>query len=201
MEVEVDQVQPLIDLLKEESEARKRERLINQGLDDDDDKEGGDGTEKDGAAAGSNKPQTMVDRINDLLRKAGVEKPESTSRCMRAGLAKGHYGPFTGKAEELDVVVWKGPCAGDCGKQKSATIRQLLQQPDYGGNDYEDGGESAVVQCKNCCGTYVTGLCDGKPEGDSGKVRRRKEGRKQLERDRGDLLRVEVPIVDHQAFY
>lgn len=49
--------------------------------------------------------------------------------------------------------------------------RQLLKQPDYAGLDYEEGGSSAVIRCsEDCDGLYVTSLCDGKPEADSGKV-------------------------------
>lgn len=43
-------------------------------------------------------------RINDLLCRAGVRAPQRTSRCLRAGLAKGLY-DFTGKPDDLDKVV------------------------------------------------------------------------------------------------
>ena len=45
----------------------------------------------------------------------------------------------------------------------------MLDQPTYGGNDYEDGGTEGAVQCEDCCGMYVTGLCEGRAQFDSGK--------------------------------
>ena len=50
-----------------------------------------------------------------------------------------------------------------------ATIADVLDQPVYGGHDYEDGGQEGAVQCEDCCGMYVTGLCNGRPSFDSGK--------------------------------
>lgn len=44
----------------------------------------------------------------------------------------------------------------------------MLYQSTYGG-DYEDGGEGGAVQCEDCCGMYVTGLCSSRPDFDSGK--------------------------------
>ena len=45
----------------------------------------------------------------------------------------------------------------------------MLDQPTYGGGDYEDGGIEGAVQCEDCCGMYVTGLCEGRAQFDSGK--------------------------------
>ena len=69
-----------------------------------------------------------------------------------------------------------GVCAGDecpgTNVKMTATIGKLLRQPDYGGNDYEDGSYGATVQCprKNCeYRVYLTGLCSGQPDEDRGK--------------------------------
>ncbi len=56
-----------------------------------------------------------------------------------------------------------------CPTVHKVTVRDLLYQPDYAGLDYEDGGQSAEVQCGDeCGGLYVTRLCEGNPEFDSG---------------------------------
>ena len=50
----------------------------------------------------------------------------------------------------------------------SVSAQPSLEQV-YGGNDYGDGGQEGAVQCEDCCGMYVTGLCEGRPSFDSGK--------------------------------
>ena len=37
----------------------------------------------------------------------GIEKPEKTSRCIRAAIMRGHI-KLKGLKEDLDMVVWKG---------------------------------------------------------------------------------------------
>jgi hypothetical protein len=53
----------------------------------------------------------------------------------------------------------------------------LLTQPDFGGNDYEDGLKTATVFCEECDGEeegvgrcYVTEMCEGGFESDCGKA-------------------------------
>jgi hypothetical protein len=56
-----------------------------------------------------------------------------TSKCLLAALAKGHYG-FTGKPEDLDAVVINTKGAYGCRHVITATVRELFDQPDYGGS-------------------------------------------------------------------
>ncbi len=110
-------------------------------------------------------------KVNGLLMRAGYSEEEvnGLSCCARLGLARGAFGfEFTGAKSELDRPFVIG--CNTCDKKLRCTIADLLCQPDSSGCDYEDGGMEAILQCKKCGGgTYVSDLCNGKPESDSGK--------------------------------
>ena len=59
-----------------------------------------------------------------------------------------------------------------CELKYDAILRDLLNQPDYAGLDYEDDSRNATVRCpgEGCTsGVYVTAMCEGKPIQDCGK--------------------------------
>lgn len=90
--------------------------------------------------------------VNRLLVLAGYEKPETLSKCARAGLIRGNFGfKFTGNPSQLDTIVSEGKCKDfsyeDCPGILKATVRDLLEQRDYGGDDYENNSEEASVKC------------------------------------------------------
>jgi len=114
--------------------------------------------------------------IHDMLKKMGISNPEKTSKCVKAAIMFGHI-KITGVKEDLDQVILEGK-GGECGHTLTATLGDLLNQPDYGGNDYEDGLQEATVICKDeACAedeegfarSYVTGICTGNPSWDCGK--------------------------------
>ena len=127
------------------------------------------------AAAGAAKPKkprapgkTAATRVNERLQALGIAHPGSTSACLRRGLGKGLYGWKGGKGT-LDDIVWQGGCI-QCGSALKATVRLLLNQPDYGGGDYDEGSEGAPLKCGECeAHMYITRLCAGAPRTDSGK--------------------------------
>ena len=94
--------------------------------------------------------------VNRLLVLAGYKKAElkKLSKCARAGLIRGNFGfKFTGLPSQLDIVVKEGNCKefgyeDDCTGVLKATVRDLLQQQDYAGEDYENNSEEASVKCK-----------------------------------------------------
>ncbi len=91
----------------------------------------------------------------------------SISNCLRKAIYKGHIS-LDGD-NPLDQVVLTGKC-DSCSKSVTTTVRQLLYQPDYAGTDYEEGGEDAAIKCPGCgVGIYVSHICEGRPEFDSGK--------------------------------
>eukprot|EP00485_Elphidium_margaritaceum_P000913 CAMPEP_0202692966 /NCGR_PEP_ID=MMETSP1385-20130828/7207_1 /ASSEMBLY_ACC=CAM_ASM_000861 /TAXON_ID=933848 /ORGANISM="Elphidium margaritaceum" /LENGTH=285 /DNA_ID=CAMNT_0049348579 /DNA_START=21 /DNA_END=878 /DNA_ORIENTATION=+ len=107
-----------------------------------------------------------VKMVHDMLRDAGVEDPESVNPCLKKGIQKGF---FTIDADGgLDQIIFRGGCLC-CSKKYDVSIRDVLYQSVYGGNDYEDGGEGGAIQCEDCCGLYVTRLCEGRPGFDCGK--------------------------------
>ena len=74
--------------------------------------------------------------------------------------------PKNGK-KELDRVIFKGKCP-ECRTELSATVKDLLNQPDDGGMYYED--EGGPIKCETCgFGYFVTGLCENNPTLDGGK--------------------------------
>jgi len=113
--------------------------------------------------------------VYKLLEDLGVEDCSKVSQCMMAGIMAGHIKLPEGG--DLDTVLYdmKGD---ECDHQFKITLRKLLYQPDYAGLDYEDGLENATVFCESHgygedeCDvgrTYVTDLCQGKPQLDCGK--------------------------------
>jgi len=72
------------------------------------------------------------------------------------------------KEKELDRVMYTENCDG-CQGEIKATVRDLLEQSDYGGMCYEE--EGGPIRCKGeeCMGYFVTGLCSGYPKLDTGK--------------------------------
>jgi hypothetical protein len=108
-----------------------------------------------------------ADQVHAALKSAGYSNPEHTaSACSKKAIQKGYISLQGG----LDKTVFKGSCQ-NCGEDVSCTLRGILEQPDYAGCDYEDGGTSGAVQCEGeeCSGMYLTRMCEGKLELDSGK--------------------------------
>ena len=98
-----------------------------------------------------------------MLKAAGIEEPESVNACLKSGIQRGFY--KVEGAESLDKVIATGRCHMDyCKKSHKVTIKMVLYQSECGG-DYEDGNDGAAIQCTDeCMGTYVSELCQGKPE-------------------------------------
>ena len=103
----------------------------------------------------------MVERLGISL-----EAARSANPCFKRGVLLGHI-QLT-QTTTLQTVLCRGECIC-CSSLHEATIADVLDQPVYGGNDYEDGGQEGAVQCEDCCGMYVTRLCEGRPSFDSGK--------------------------------
>ena len=110
--------------------------------------------------------------VDKLFRDAG-EDPTKINKCLKAGVLNGHV-PLTEEGTiDLDQVLLKSGC-NCCSKELTCTIREALHQIEYGGNEYEDGGESAAIQCRDedeegCGGNFITGLCNGQFSFDCGK--------------------------------
>merc|ERR1719500_1243357 len=101
--------------------------------------------------------------VDQLFRDVG-EDPKKINKCLKAGVLNGHV-PLTEEGTiNLDQVLLKSGC-NCCSKELTCTIRDALYQPEYGGDQYETGGETAAIKCSNeeeeCGGNYITGLCRG----------------------------------------
>lgn len=104
-----------------------------------------------------------VAQVHAALTAAGYEHPEVASACIKKAIQRGHV------SLQVKKKVFSGRCCG-CSATLSCTLEEALGQSDYGGNDYEDGGENGALQCEECeTGLYVTGFCEGNPSVDSGK--------------------------------
>merc|ERR1712117_941007 len=124
---------------------------------------------------GKGQKSARKEAVNQLFRDAGVD-PNKVNKCLKAGVLNGHV-PLTEEGTiNLGQVLLKSGC-NCCSKELTCTIRDALYQIEYGGNEYEDGGEHAAVQCNNeeefdgdgCGGNFITGLCNGDIHFDSGK--------------------------------
>lgn len=111
---------------------------------------------------------TEVDQLFINHRLASDKNVKRVNLCLKAAVLNGHY--EVSEATDQDTVLYSGRCHG-CGQKLSITWGEALFQSIYPGLDYADGGENAPIQCPsgNCGGNYITGLCEGKPEFDSGK--------------------------------
>ena len=124
---------------------------------------------KAAASASAAEGALTCERVHELMvARLGLTRTEAeeANPCFKCGVLMGHI--VLSEATTLDTVVFRGRCIC-CSAPHTATISDVLHQPVYGGNDYEDGGQEGTVQCEGCCGMYVTGLCEGRLSFDSGK--------------------------------
>lgn len=115
-------------------------------------------------------------RINDLLKMAGVKNPKNTSKCVRAGLARGAFGfEFTGAPEQLAyfIPIPLPPC-DCCGAKLRVRLRDVLKQPDRDPEDaplFSIPDDRTAVSCSRCAkeeygegsSWYLTDCCIGAP--------------------------------------
>jgi hypothetical protein len=99
-----------------------------------------------------------IDELHIKLSTTGLQHPEGSSACARKAIQEGFFDLNKG----LDQVVWTGECE-KCKEDISCTLQQALNQPDYAGDDYKQGGLEGAIQCKSttCPGLYLTGMCIG----------------------------------------
>lgn len=137
------------------------------------------------------KRKTKEQMIHEKLKKMGIKRPAQASKCVKRAIYKGFI-QITGDPAELEMVVHSEK--GECGHVIEARLKDMLEQPDYAGCDYEDGLQEATVFCTHKMGgdepnppdlhedpnddsrcssqegrTYVTRICSGNPSFDSGK--------------------------------
>lgn len=128
-------------------------------------------------AGGGGSGRLTAKNIGSKLEAVGIP---AFSRCASSAICKGFL-RWNGMQEELDqpavrangsLLQVSGKEYSDCEHTWNPTLRSLLEQTDYPGTDYEDGMESATVQCpqEGCEGRlYVTAMCMGQFREDSGK--------------------------------
>jgi hypothetical protein len=107
--------------------------------------------------------QLMVEHLG-----LSMDAAEDANPCFKKGVLLGHV--VLTDETTLEDVIWCGHC-DYCSAPLSVTIADVLDQSACGGIEIEeDGGRGAAVQCKKCKGDiYVTGLCHGQFQFDSGK--------------------------------
>lgn len=107
-------------------------------------------------------------QLDQALAYFKFKKPEKASYCALKGLKKGYLNFKKG----LDEVIFEETCQF-CSEKTSCTLRELLNQPDYAGTEYEDGSESGALTCSNeDCEypkMYLTGMCEGELRQNDGK--------------------------------
>ena len=93
------------------------------------------------------KRMTKLEKINDQLEALGFPQSEETGNCARAGIYRGFI-KLTGKPSDLNQEIVSDTL--ECGHNCDAKLKDLLEQPDYAGNDYEDGLQYATVSFEEC---------------------------------------------------
>eukprot|EP01005_Ploeotia_sp_CARIB1_P001335 NODE_273_length_1038_cov_470.664105_g266_i0.p1 GENE.NODE_273_length_1038_cov_470.664105_g266_i0~~NODE_273_length_1038_cov_470.664105_g266_i0.p1 ORF type:complete len:250 (-),score=55.29 NODE_273_length_1038_cov_470.664105_g266_i0:124-873(-) len=111
----------------------------------------------------SRRTALSVQAVNKMLQDLGVKNPDKCSKCLRAGIQRRHINMNDG----LDSVVAHVRCE-NCDVNWKVTVNDVLYQPECG-HDYEDGSEAATATCPNDCKWYITQMCSGNPQADSGK--------------------------------
>jgi len=123
-------------------------------------------------------------KLNKTLADLGYEESERSGNCCRAAILKGFY--KVEKEEDLDQVILECKMPDYiCNHRVTVRLRDVLNQIDYAGLDYEDGRSNASVFCDKyqsededsktngevCTEgrVYVSNICCGKPVLDNGK--------------------------------
>ena len=95
-----------------------------------------------------------------------ASEAEDANDCFKAAVLKGHI--TLDESSSLDTVLHSASCYCCSGGPLECTIRDVLDQAACG-DDYGDGGEGAAIQCDECGGNYLSGLCEGRPHYTGGK--------------------------------
>ncbi|XP_055351283.1 uncharacterized protein LOC129597665 isoform X2 [Paramacrobiotus metropolitanus] len=112
-------------------------------------------------------PQAMTgDQVLEKLRRLGVENLDKVSGCVKAGIARGFIKLET--ASDLDkVIVAKTGnkiLPTDCTHKVEATVKMVLHQKDWGGDEYNCIKNEHPVYCGKCGeGYFVSWICGGEP--------------------------------------
>ncbi|GFH61091.1 hypothetical protein CTEN210_17567 [Chaetoceros tenuissimus] len=109
-----------------------------------------------------------VEDVNKLMEEKDLG---DSNDCLKRAILCGYIDV---KTMDKDTVIYRGSCL-NCKSEVACTLGDASHQGNYGGCDYEDGGEGGAVQCEECenedCsfGMYITGLCTNNASYDSGK--------------------------------
>lgn len=106
-------------------------------------------------------------QVHAALQHIGYSHPGSASSCVKHDIQQEFVSLEGGINKQ---VIYKGKCES-CSDAISCTLEDCLGQQDNAGLDYKDGGFNGVVQCENkyCGGMYLTEVCKGDFNSDSGK--------------------------------
>eukprot|EP01083_Nonionella_stella_P026503 72993_1 len=136
------------------------------------DSEGSSPKPKISARAVSSLRGASEKEVHKRLSELGVKNPENVSDCLKRSIQAGFVwlDDRNDGVSPLDRILTTVTCIWNCSEKIDVTVRDVLHQPNYGG-DYEDGSEGASVQCEGeeCGGIYITGMCVGDFDGNDGK--------------------------------
>ena len=100
---------------------------------------------KAAASASAAEGALTCERVHELMvARLGLTRTEAeeANPCFKRGVLMGHI--VLSEATTLETVVFRGRCIC-CSAPHTATISDVLHQPVYGGNDYEDGGQEGAL--------------------------------------------------------
>lgn len=94
--------------------------------------------------------------------------PDDCSQCFMKGVMQGYIDIYTD--DPMNILISTGSCLLSCKNTLEFRVKDVIHQWDYAGTDYECGGEGGAVKCPGCEeGYYLTSMCEGRFQVDSGK--------------------------------
>ena len=139
-------------------------------------------TKKTKTADNNDNDKNMTcDQVDQLLQALGYDDPSQASKCVKRAIQRGFIVLDEQDKQCLDdQVLFSGVACDHCGSRLECTLRDLLDQPDFGGDDDDDDDDATAsahhrrhgaLRCKQCHehNGYLTGMCEGRFDIDSGK--------------------------------
>ena len=130
------------------------------------------------AKTADNDKNMTCDQVDQLLQALGYDDPSQASKCVKRAIQRGFI--VLDEQGLDDQVLFSAVACDHCGSRLECTLRDLLDQPDFGGDDDDDDDDATAsahhrrhgaLRCKQCHehNGYLTGMCEGRFDIDSGK--------------------------------
>ena len=83
--------------------------------------------------------------IHEKLQQMGIKRLTQTSKCVKKAILDHGFIKITGDPQDLKRVIFRGKAG--CGHPVTATLQDVLKQPDFVNPDHETEHPNASVFC------------------------------------------------------